>query len=293
MANLLRSYLFSDTFGSPSSNPLERPDPDAIITTDFRSQRRDEIRREFDIYHDSRQTDHLLRMILDLDAEAVDSYRGEFRDKYAQSSIGVFINVAPRDKKGVNGEPFYVATAREGRIRMVTTPIEALSPIKDEIETLAHLPNEGNGLYRDTEQFRSSYTPALLYNDHGYRLISHDGVDDIPDPSTYWQVAYVDRFGNVVTHAGSAEQNAISARLSSMGSDVRLKIHGVEYGPYATALSLGDAEPGAVSVYNNGNIDIARKWKANESPAERLEHSAYIQLGRPVIGSGIQLLGVE
>ncbi|MCB9808505.1 hypothetical protein H6770_04605 [Candidatus Peribacteria bacterium] len=293
MSKLLRSYLFSDTFGSPSANPLERIDPDAVITTDFRSQIRESVRREFDIYHDSEQTAHLLRMIFELDSNAVDEYRSSFRETYLSSTIGILINVAPRNKKGSNGEPFYIATARNGRIRVVTTPIDALAPIKHEIETLEHLPNVDNNLYGNNEQFRSSYTPALLYPDHGYTTVAHDNTADVPDPRSDWHVAYVDRFGNVITNAGSSERNRINAAIEEMQDEIKLNINNVEYGPYSTADSLAKAVPGVVSIYSNGNIDIARKWQPNESPAERLEHSAYVQLGRPHIGSRIYLKGIE
>lgn len=290
MKNIQRTYLFSDTFGAPAASPLQRLDPDALITTDFRSQRRTEVQREFDIYHDAEQTAHILRMICDLDTEAVDSYRGKLREQYLQSSTGVFINVAPRDKKNTNGQPFYIATAREGRVRVVSTPIEALAPIKSEIETLEHLPNHDNGLYSNTQQFRSSYTPVLLHSDHGYETVQNS-IDCIPDPRADWHVSYVDRFGNVITHIESeAERGIILKGIKAMRNDISITLVGCgDYDDIRHADNLSNAEPGELSIYTNGNIDIARRWQEGETLEERLNDSAYSRLDQPKIGTALSL----
>ena len=53
--------------------------------------------------------------------------------------------------------------------------------------------------------------------------------------------------------------------------------------------SLADATPGKLSVYQNGGIDIVRKWRADETPQQRLDRSAYEKMKRPTIGTIISL----
>lgn len=201
MNNLKREYYFSDTYGTSSVNPLEKPDADAIITTDFRSRPRGYRHEKFDIYDNPHVTDHILRMVHDLDAQLMDTFTGRKKDEYAASTTGILINSAPRTSSTGNGSHFYVASSREGRIRIVTTPLQALSPVKNEIEVLEHLPNNDNGLYPNGEQFRSSYVGVLLQDDHGIPL-ENAKIDEIDEPRTDLHLAFVDRFGNLITHAG-------------------------------------------------------------------------------------------
>jgi hypothetical protein len=53
--------------------------------------------------------------------------------------------------------------------------------------------------------------------------------------------------------------------------------------------SLKDAEPGALVIYPNLNVDIVRKWEADEDKYERLYKSAYFQFAKPDIGSAIKI----
>ena len=290
MKTLQREYYFSDTYGSPGGLPIDQIDPDAIISTDLRSQTQRYRHEKFDIYHQPHVTDHIMRMVHDLDAEIMDTLRGKRKDNYVHSTTGIFINSAPRTSETGNGSLFHVATSREGRIRTVTTPLSALSPVRDEIETLSVLPSEDNGLYKNGEQFRSSYTPVLLQEDHGYHLHDLD-PEEIPPFREDLHIAYVDRFGNVITYAGSETIQSVLQTINTSRDDIVITLNGREYGPYGTAKNLGSAKSGVISVYENEdlNVDVARKWQEGETSTERLELSAYEELGQPRIGDAIAI----
>jgi hypothetical protein len=53
--------------------------------------------------------------------------------------------------------------------------------------------------------------------------------------------------------------------------------------------SLKDADPGALVIYPNKNIDILRKWEEDEDRYDRLYKSAYFQFAKPDIGAAIKL----
>ncbi len=288
-----RTYFFSDTYGGQEEhNPLAAPDADVLISTDFGSLA-DSAHREFDIFGAEQVTDHLLRLIIqqhDEIARRTDLTRRQRAD-FAEAGTGVFINSAPRINRS-NGEPFYVATLRGGAIRIVTTPLSALSAVRDDVETLAYLPNpqsegEHNGLYSHREQFRSRLTPVLLRTDTQLSLTPLD-PQSIPEYQKPWHVAYIDRFGNIITWTEDAERqwNEILRVGDEMGQTrdrIALTIGGTAH-DVKIGSSLGQAEPGQVSVYRNGNIDLVRKWAAADTPRERLRLSAYILFDRPRIG---------
>lgn len=285
---LRRIYLFSDTYGR-SKNPFLQDDADAIVSTDFRSFPLEPIQREFDIYGRESVTEHMLRLIVELsDATAESKYMPPgVVDEFKSTYTGVFINAAPRLNK-TNGAPFYVATA--GRIRIVTTNPAALSTIKDRIETLHHLNNESNIVYGPTEQFRSSYTPSLLYPDHGIDLIEDDINTTIPDyPNDQWELAYIDRFGNMITYCNDVEKQWKQIEAATVDGKVKLVVGNVSQ-TVEISTSLRDAEPGALVVYKNKNIDILRKWMAEEDSYTRLYKSSYFQFAKPEIGARIKVV---
>src|SRR5262249_27568007 len=155
---------------------------------------------------------------------------------------------------------FYVATA--GRVRIVTTNPAALSTIKNRIETLHHLNNEENIIYSPTEQFRSSYTPCLLYPDHGIELIEDDINATIPDyPEDQWELAYIDRFGNMITHCKDVEKQWKQIEAAAKDGYLKVIIGNVSQ-TVQLSTSLRDADPGALVIYKNKNIDVLRKWMA-------------------------------
>jgi hypothetical protein len=208
------------------------------------------------------------------------------REEYRKTTTGIFITAAPRLNKE-NGTPFYVATG-DG-IRIVTTNPAHLSTIKHKLRALHHLDNDHNVIYGNTEQFRSSYTPFLLHPDHAIDLVADD-LALIPDVSAdRWELGYVDRYGNMITYAADVERQwaQIEAAADERNA-VKLIIGNVSQTAFLGS-SLKDADPGALVVYKNKNIDILRKWMADEDSYTRLYRSAYLQFSKPDVGAKIRI----
>ena len=299
----LRTYFLSDTFGGQEEwNPHALPDPDVQISTDFGSRPDQKIHREFDIFGQEEVAAHVLRLVLGKHDELLTrtDLKGDKREQAINGGTGVFINSAPRTER-TNAEPFYLATARGGKVRIVSTPLAALSGVKDQIETLQYLHNpvgltETNGLYTGKEQFRSQYTPILLDPNHGLELKNADPAM-IPDPRKDWHISYVDRFGNVITRIEDAEAQweeilRVASEVDENRGRVRLLLgKGADAQPtqpLELTTSLGSATPGVASVYrNSGGIDVVVKWMPHQSASARLASSAWAELGKPAIGTAI------
>lgn len=286
-APLRRIYAFSDTYGR-SKNPFLQDDADALISTDFRSFPLETIKREFDIYGRETLTEHMLRLIFELHEQALNSpyFTQGVKDEYKGTLTGIFINAAPRLNKE-NGSPFYVATA-DG-IRIVTTNLAGLATIKHKLKTLHHLNNDKNVIYGNTEQFRSSYTAYLLHADHSIDLIE-DNLSIIPDyPKDQWELAYVDRFGNMISYTDDVETRWAEIEKAANGTgSLKVIVGNVSQTVYLGS-SLRDAEPGALVIYKNKNIDILRKWMVDEDSYTRLYRSAYLQFSKPEVGARIKI----
>lgn len=285
---LRRVYLFSDTYGR-SKNPFLQDDADALLSTDFRSFPLEEVRREFDIYGRETVTEHSLRLIFELHDNALKSgyFSDEVKEEYKKTVTGVFINAAPRVGKD-NGAPFYLALA--GGVRIVTTNPAGLATVKNRITNLYRLNNDENPVYTPTEQFRSSYTPFLLHTDHNIDLIEEDMNAVIPDyPDGKWELAYVDRFGNMITYTKDVEKTwkEIEAASDANGM-VKIIVGNVSQNMYL-GTSLRDIEPGAMAIYKNKNIDLVRKWMQGEDSYTRLYRSSYLQFSKPEVGAGIKI----
>jgi hypothetical protein len=284
---LRRVYLFSDTYGR-SKNPFLQDDADALISTDFRSFPLESVRREFDIYGRESITEHMLRLIFELHDRSTQAnyFSLDVKKAYDETHTGIFINAAPRLTKD-NGAPFYLAIA-DG-IRIVTTNPSGLATIKHKLKSLHHLDNYDNNIYSTTEQFRSSYTAFLLHPDHQIKLID-DSLDMIPDyPEDKWELSYVDRFGNMVTYTKNVEAQwaKISGAADPQGM-VKLIVGNVSQSVFLGS-SLREAEPGALVVYKNKDIDILRKWMPDEDSYTRLYRSAYLQFSKPEVGAVIKI----
>lgn len=287
-----RLYLFSDTYGR-SKSPFDQDDADALVSTDFRSFPLRNVRREFDIYGRERVVNHMISLIIELHEEVEKSMflPKEVKQEFAQTYTGIFINAAPRTETHQNGAPFYLATT--GNIRIVTTDLKALSWIKEDIESLEVLPNVDNGLYGPEEQFRSSYTPNLLFPNHGLKM-EEQSIDMIPDfPEDRWELAYVDRFGNMVTFAKNPDMHWEQAKQSVKENDgfMKMIVGNVSQRVYV-AHSLRDAEPGTLVVYpnpNGGHLEILRKWEDDEDRYTRLYQSSYFRFAKPDIGAKIRI----
>ncbi len=284
--DLKRIYSFSDCFGG-ESNPFRAPDPDALISTDFRSHPLDERHREFDIWGREGITDHVLRTILRLHEE-VDrcAVLNEGQKKRLVGGTGVLVNGAPRIQAHNNGEPFHLAQLRAGQVRVVA-PLHALSAVRNQIFRLQRLPNEGNPLFSAREQFRSSFAAWLLRADHNVPLEEVD-PQEIPEAPKDWKVSYVDRFGNIVTF-DNREREPEQKTLDELRNEFRLRIWKTVL-PVALGSCLKEADSGVLTIYENDrNIEVIRKWEPDETVATRRKLSAYSQFGKPFIGAPVRI----
>ena len=117
-----------------------------------------------------------------------------------------------------------------------------------------------------------------------------DSVDIIPDyPEDQWELSYVDRFGNMVTYTKDVERKwkEITASADAKNT-VKLIIGNVSQTLFLGS-SLRDADPGALVVYKNNDIDILRKWMADEDSYTRLYRSGYLQFSKPDVGAKIKI----
>jgi hypothetical protein len=161
------------------------------------------------------------------------------------------------------------------------------------------LPNPGpndpsNGLYDHREQFRSSRTPILLDPNHEIDLVDSP-IEEIPDYRKDWHAAFVDRYGNVVTHSHNIDKQweiilAASQRVQRVQLSYETPKGNRTSPELAIATSLGNGEPGAVLIYKNGeNIDIARKFQLGEHADKMLSQSAFAKMPGIEIGSSLSL----
>ncbi len=291
-SGLNRLYLFSDTYGGQEEwDPLKSKDADARIATDIRSGLPN-VRREFDIFGAEQITDHVLRQVLNLHAEL--RARGDEKDA---GVTGVFINSAPRTTQNLNGDSAFYLAHLGDCVRVVATPVSALSAVKKQVTRLYHLPNENNGLYSAREQFRSSYTVALLAADHGLKLVEDDPDVVIPDAAEGVRLAYVDRFGNMVFYDNTKEQGSFlrqvndkqaSGGFAGVGGGITKLAIGDVSREVVSGTCLAAAAPGALTVYgNDGNVEIVSKWSSAWSTSDKVKNSAYNQFGRPKLGDSL------
>ncbi len=296
MANRLnttpqRVISFSDTFGGPL-DPLEREDADVHLCSQFRSRPGVPYQKEFDIYGQEQVTDHLLRLVVELH-EQMDRaayFSPEKKKSLRGLGTGVFVNAAPRTNHS-NGQPFYLAELKHN-ITVVSTPLEALSCIREHIEHLFVLPNQDNGLYRNREQFRSSYTPVLFDREVADALsLQEVGREEIPAYRKQTHLAYVDRFGNCVTWSPDPQRVIANANRIAQENENKVRINiGEASHAVGLATSLGESEPGELQAYLNGGVDIVRKWHPQDTATDKLQKSAYRQFGNPAIGSPVHIV---
>jgi len=270
-----RIFSLSDCHGGRAIwDPLESPDIAACLADSIRSDFPG-IER-FDIHGAPiAHSQHIINEAVRLHQENPDSDR-----------TGLFVNIAARTEANVNGQPFYRAEFDENVV-VVATPLSVLSGVRDLVRKLLELPNEGNGLYEEREQNRSSFTPRLLAGNHGFELKEVDPFS-IPELPEGCRVGYVDRFGNLVLSGVGEETKKIRQKIAeNFGRTLKLQI-----GSAVHALTIGEslsrAEPGSLVIYgNDGSIEILNKWVENWTAQERLERSAYGQYGKPEIGTSV------
>lgn len=274
-----RIFSLSDCHGGPSSaHPLAAPDVAARLAEAVRSDFSG--LQHFDTYGvPPEYHDHIVREALRL-----------HKENPASGATGLFINSAPRTKAHANGEPFYRAEFDEC-LRIVATPLRALSAVKDSVRRLQVLPNDANELYDGKkEQHRSSYTPRMLADHHWLVLQDIDpfSIPELPEGCT---LAYIDRFGNLVLfeHVVSEVQGLRTHISQSVGETLRVKI-GCYTSDVQIGVCLSDAEPGSLVMYaNDDSIEILRKWHPSWTFAQRLKNSAYGSFHRPQIGEACEI----
>ena len=289
-SNLPRiEYLLSDTY-TGIQNPLHaEKDPDAYAETDLSrlhdilSYGEPEELRQFQRCEKigiRGREEALSRHVLLLMEQWHDRHRKLLEG--AGVFNGVFVNYALRTEKGKNGDPFFVAET-DGGLRVVASPLSALSAIRPHVVSLTEFPNTGNGLFEDESQFRSAHTHNLLRRNTPYLLLPRNPADIPVDSSEWkWLVQFVDIFGNLVTGGGEAEHiSRLIAAARNAHRAVRITL-GDRTLQGEAAQSLAEATPGVISIYpNNGNVDIVRKWRHGETAEETAGKSAYAAFGRP------------
>ena len=277
-----RTIYLSDTFGGPI-DATQRVDVDVDLCTRLRSSPFEPFRLHADTFGNEQATHHVIRLIRGLvqEVDSASHFSDAEKKEFLGMGTGVLINAAPRIN-GQNGHPFYVAEL-ERNIRVVATPLAALSPVRDSVISLHELPNTGSGLYDDGEQFRSSYTGILLNRELAKRFpLQERSSDIIPPPIQEDHLGYVDRFGNLITHS---EENE---RLWDLVSEIARQCSGkvlTQVGDAAKlselGSTLGENTPGDTHIYLNGRgVDVARKWRPEDRTRDKISRSAYYQLSR-------------
>ncbi len=208
-------------------------------------------------------------------------------DHLPQRGTGLFINSAPRTEENNNGHPFFRAELDHG-LTVVATPLTVLSGVRDKIRKLYRLPNDNNGLYDGSrEQHRSSLTPRLLADNHGLDL---DEIDpsEIPELPPHCELAYVDRFGNlVISGVGKDIDKIRQAIAENVGGSIAILIGRVRY--VGVGRSLSSAKPGATVIYDNdGDVEIVTKWDPKWNHKKRLNRSAWRLFGTDDVGTHVR-----
>ncbi|MFH1669992.1 MAG: hypothetical protein ABIA92_00190 [Patescibacteria group bacterium] len=277
-----RTFILSDTLGG-YTDPLSSEDPDVQICEDFNglAWRREHLNR-ININGREGIAPHLLRLIISFHDQKKDLIEGG-----DASFTGVFINHAERTGENVHGSPFVVAET-DNNVRIVATPLEVLSSVRQKIISLQKLPNDGNELFDSGEQFRSQYTPSLLPRDHGVWGLEHMDTRDIPELQNGTpHVSYVDGFGNILTWKPDDRElrERILERAAKRDSAVGISINGGKLQEVIATTSLEAGKPGVLNVYpNRGNIDFVGKWADGFDVTDKVRLSAYILFGKPPEG---------
>lgn len=269
-----RIFSLSDCHGGQAEwHPFKSPDVAARIAEAIRSDLPG--LQHFDTYGvPSHYYDHIVREVVRL-----------HRDNPNAGMSGLFINSAPRTESKKNGDPFYLAEF-EHNVRIVTTPLSALSAVKKYVKKLWFLPNMDNNLYDGSkEQHRSSYVLRMLADNHGLNLEEAD-PNLIPDLPHGCALAYVDRFGNMVLYETEVDkQGSLRQRVSQGSGEVLALKIGKAHCDLQVGVSLSEADPGGLFIYtNDGSIEIVRKWSSSWGPQKRFDQSAWSQFEYPSIG---------
>ena len=280
-----RTFIISDTLGG-FTNPLSSEDPDVQICEDFNglAWRKEHLNR-ININGREGIAPHLLRLIISFHDQKKGLIKGG-----DSSFTGVFINHAERTGENVHGSPFVVAET-DNNVRIVATPLEVLSSVRQRIRSLQQLYNDGNELFDSGEQFRSQYTPSLLPRDHGIWGLENMDTRDIPVLHNGTpRVSYVDGFGNILTWKPDERElrERILERAAKRDSAVGISINGGKLQEVIATTSLEAGKPGVLIAYpNGGNIDLVGKWADGFDLTDKVRLSAYMLFEKPPEGSSL------
>lgn len=226
------------------------------------------------------------------------SWQNKYAEALREHNVfnGFFQNYAPRDERFRNGPPFYVVefADRQGddaALRMVTTfPGDILKGVRDQVRYIAQIPNEGNPIFSDAEQFRSKDAHRWLRRNASdkypvSKLSDGEAADALE--TEYYPVSteglplkFVDTYGNMIFENNHAVRQLLLSAAESSDRQVKLSVNGITHQAEATT-SLGRGTDGSFLVYPNaGNIDVVRKWRKGESSTFTTNNSAFRQFSR-------------
>lgn len=293
-------YFISETYGRNTPDPTEAAvDADVHLETDLsvmedalEQGNEDEIRLlggGFPTKINSRGREIALpRHIAGIMESWHNTYVGALREHGIFN--GLFINFAPRDKRFRNGPPFYEVETGSG-LRIVTTfPGDMLAGIRERVHRIVEIPNEGNPLFSDFDQFRSRNAHRYLRRNHPYptKTLSDTEADEVLRTTLFGngveglRLQFVDIYGNMIFEDDLAVREKLQQIAQGKERKVTLELVGRVSREGEVTRSLTEGTDGEILVYPNGrNIDVARKWREGETSTFTAKHSAYKLFGSP------------
>ena len=293
-------YFLSETYGKNTPDPTEAVvDADVHLETDLSvmedalvNDDEDEIRLlggGFPIKINSRGREIALPRHL---AGIMESWHDRYAEVLREHGIfnGLFINYAPRDERFRNGPPFYEVETDSG-LRIVTTfPGDMLAGIREHVRSIVEVPNEGNPLFSDFDQFRSKNAHRYLRRNHSYpkRHLTDEEADDVLTTTFFGngvqglRLRFVDIYGNMIFENDPAVRERLQQISLNDERAVTLNVNQKQSKQGEVTHSLTEGTDGEILVYPNGdNIDVVRKWKEGETSTFTTANSAYKLFGSP------------
>jgi len=294
----LALHVFSDTL-------TDEGDYDAEITTDYRHLRPQDTRHGIDnnltlgtygveLIHQLKTNadEEIAQSIARAEALGRKPHQNVLaaEQKFKEGTVRVIANSAPRTDEHKNGENFYLAVTENG-VEIYATPLDVLTYIKDKVVSLFEIPNEGNPVFNgNREQFRSSIIARVC--EHPEHLKRVD-PKIIPEQKNPFEIAYVDKFGNIRLRA--KDQEVIRAQIEEAKNEgyIGLKIAGISEIVKAKVVScLDEIHSGQFGIYQNvadgnspGYFELVRKWS---DPATR--ENGHEAIGSPRLGSNVEIV---
>ncbi len=289
-----RLYL-SDAYGKNEPDPTQATlDIDAIIETDlacmedcFENDDRDEMERlagGFPIKFNTRGRPVTIPRHV---AGLLSSWHEKYAEKLKEFGIynGLFVNFAPRIKKGENGPLFYEIEMEDPWKAVTTYPADILAGVRERFRSVAEIPNE---VFQGT-QFRSRDAHKWLRKNHKRpkRYLDDQEIErlmlerKLSLHNGRLPIEFTDIYGNLICR----DDAEVRKKLLEVAQDQRNQIDvtiGKKTLEGEAAVSLGNGTPGKLLVYpNGGHIDIAQKWENGKETTFGDEESAYHLFEKP------------